>query len=281
VLCCAVLCCAVLCCLALTQIHTLRPTPILISKATQHFKCNLHHISLFTVTGELGAADPARVTVMLPSSKLSKAAVSARTKAGAGTGGGVAGEKVISNAGVRAEKQTAHGRENPSPWGLTAETMGMVILEEHLVPELRSTAQAHDRTCFAIQDILKDLSKHSDVTVPSDVQKKEDDVLDDALFGDESSISIEGSRAGSGKASLKGSNTMPAFLHSSLTEHQILHITEPFWITNYTMRPLEQIFESPIYRSDVGFALWLGRWARKLGDDIVFFLMTPFYRGHL
>lgn len=225
------------------------------------------------MTGELGAADPARVTVMLPSSKLSKAAVSALTKAGAGAGG--VGEKVTSNAGATAEKQTTHGRENPSPWGLTAETMGMVILEEHLVPELRSTAQAHDRTCFAIQDILKELSKHSDVIVPSDVQRKEDDVLDDALFGDDSSIIIEASRAGSGKVGPKGSNSMPASLHSSLTAHQILHITEPFWITNYTMRPLEQIFECPIYRSDVGFALWLGRWARKLGDDVVFSFMTP------
>lgn len=243
------------------------------------------------MTGELGAADPARITVMLPSSKLSKAAASARTKAGAGAGGvaaagagtgaGGAGVKVTSNAGVRAEKHVAHGRESPAPWGLTAETMGMVILEEHLVPELRSTAQAHDRTCFAIQDILKDLSKHSDVIVPSDVQKKEDDVLDDALFGDESSIRIEGSRTGYGKVIPKGINSMPASLHASLTEHQILHITEPFWITNYTMRPLEQIFESPIYRGDVGFALWLGRWSRKLGDDVVFFFMTPFYCGHL
>ena len=211
---------------------------------------------------------------MLPSSKLSKGAASARTKAGtltgtgAGTGG--AGEKGYSGAGVRAEKLITHGRESLSPWGVTAETMGMVILVDHLVPELRSTAQAHDRTCFAIQDILKDLSKHSDVIVPSDFKKYDDDVLDDALFGDEISIRIEDSRIGTScKAVPKGAHSMsmPPSLHFSLSEHQILHITEPFWITNYTMRPLDQIFESPIYRSNVGFAQWLARWARKLGDD--------------
>lgn len=213
---------------------------------------------------------------MLPSSKLSKGAVSARTKAGAGAGagasagaGGGAGVGVTgdkgSSAGVRTDKQSAHSRENLAPWGLTADTMGMVILEEHLVPELRSTAQAHDRTCFAIQDILKDLSKHSDVIVLSGESKKnDDDVLDDALFGDDLSLRIEESRT-SVKAVPKGVTSMPSSLHSSLSEHQILHITEPFWITNYTMRPLEQIFESPIYRSHVGFAQWLGRWARKLG----------------
>ena len=211
---------------------------------------------------------------MLPSSNLSKGAVSARTKAGIGAGAGmvagvgVSGEKGNS-AGVKTEKQTAHSRENLTPWGLTADTMGMVILEEHLVPELRSTAQAHDRTCFAIQDILKDLSKHSDVVVLSgDLKKNDDDVLDDALFSDDLSLRVEESRTGSGssvKAIPKGGTLMPSSLHSALSEHQILHITEPFWITNYTMRPLEQIFESPIYRSHVGFVQWLGRWARKLG----------------
>ena len=60
---------------------------------------------------------------------------------------------------VRSGSRESQSLEMLAPWELTVGEIGILILEQHLVPELRSTALAHDRTCFAIQAILKELNR--------------------------------------------------------------------------------------------------------------------------
>jgi hypothetical protein len=78
----------------------------------------------------LGAIDPARVNYLLPSSKttrlLSKSTPLART-----------------------------------PWEWNGDKLGLYLLESHLVPGLSSQdISGQDRTGFAIQEVLKQMSKN-------------------------------------------------------------------------------------------------------------------------
>ena len=225
--------------------------------------------------GELGAVDPARVSIVLPSAKLPK------------PDGTTDKDKNDSKDKNKTDPRIKSHTENAPPWDLTLETIGLGILEDHLVPELKSTAHAHDRTCFAIQDILKALSKRDEGTGGTGEKGMKND------RGDGGDIVGKGERVGKGgkngviciditntststNTSASSStappkplkNTpMPESLRSDLSARQILDITEPFWVTNYTMRTLDPVKESPIYKAGCTFVQWLGRWARKLGTE--------------
>jgi hypothetical protein len=207
---------------------------------------------------------------VLPTSKLSKQL--AALKAGAPTpalGGSASGQGAGTGTGAGAVtasssltdskslQKLSSSRENLAPWELSVVKMGMSILEDHLVPELKSTTLAHDRTCFAIQDILKELSKH----VVRDGGEEQGagtgtgtgtgshfTAGSSSLQG--SSGTADASEGGKDRVSPSGSSSpsMPEPLRLCLLEGQVLEITEPFWITNYTMRPLERVLEAPIYR---------------------------------
>ena len=224
--------------------------------------------------GELGALDPARVSIVLPTSKLSKQLAALRAgnpSGGAGPGQGAgavtAGSSVTDSKSLQ---KLSASRENLAPWEVSVVKMGMSILEDHLVPELKSTTLAHDRTCFAIQDILRELGKH--VGVHGDKEDKPGAGTSmetgtgtgtGAGAGADShstggSTSVPGGSKGADASEGGGrdraltpsgsSSHMPEPLRLCLLEGQVLEITEPFWITNYTMRPLEKVLESPIYR---------------------------------
>ena len=156
----------------------------------------------------------------------------------------------------------------------------MDILEEHLVPELKSTALAHDRTCFAIQDILKELCKQIrlndgsgvssgcgvDVTDKNGEMEGEKERQRDRMMNNNSADSTEGTQIAPHPHE---SPFMPDSLCSSLSARQIMDIAEPFWTTNYTMKALERVRDCPVYRGDCNFVQWLGRWARKLGIHVM------------
>jgi hypothetical protein len=203
---------------------------------------------------------------VLPTSKLSKQL--AALKAGAPTpalGGSAPGQGAGTGAGAvtasssvtdsKSLQKLSSSRENLAPWELSVVKMGMSILEDHLVPELKSTTLAHDRTCFAIQDILKELSKH--VVRDGGEEQGAGTGTGTGSHFTAGSSSLQGSsgtddasEGGKDRVSPSGSSSpsMPEPLRLCLLEGQVLEITEPFWITNYTMRPLERVLEAPIYR---------------------------------
>ena len=209
---------------------------------------------------------------MLPTSKLSKqlAAIHASTPAlggsgpGPGVGVGAGAGAVAASSSVTDSKslqKLSSSRENLAPWELSVVKMGMSILEDHLVPELKSTTLAHDRTCFAIQDILKELSKHvvRDGGEEAGIGTNMATGTGASSHFTAGSSGLQGSAGCTADASEGGgreralspsvsSPHMPDSLRLCLLEGQVLEITEPFWITNYTMRPLERVLESPIYR---------------------------------
>ena len=216
--------------------------------------------------GELGAIDPARVTITLPASKLPKQPKLTSE---------MEEERELAARKNGSSSSSSNGARNPGnapPWELTVGEIGMSILEHHLVPELRSTALAHDRTCFAIQAILKELNR---CEVPLSQQPALEAESDGSKCsrsgsneGDEEMSGTDGQHARATRIqSSKGVLvSMSEVLRAKLSSRQLLDITEPFWVTNYTMRPLEAVIESPVYRPETSLVQWLARWARKLGE---------------
>ena len=219
--------------------------------------------SLITLSGELGAIDPARVSIVLPTTKLCKQLKGFAEKDR---------ERVKEVSKVGSDSSESQRLLMLAPWELTVGEIGIVILEQHLVPELRSTALAHDRICFAIQAILKELNRcellsYRPHTVKTDSKEEKcnrNEGIDDSSDvrdGGKSSLPMNMASASKGAPSLMSEN-----LRAHLSARQILDITEPFLVTNYTMRPLDPVQESPIYKPESSPVQWLGRWARKLGE---------------
>ena len=159
------------------------------------------------------------------------------------------------------------------------ESIGMSILEDHLVPELKSTALAHDRTCFAIQTILKELNRCELLSTSENVV---DTSRVDTITTSSSTATLSSSSVSSTETNINDnlaySHKLPSVpkgitptpmtesLKAKLSHRLILDIIEPFWVTSYTMRSLDPVLESPIYKPESTFVQWLGRWARKLGE---------------
>jgi serine/threonine-protein kinase ATR len=101
-------------------------------------------LSCAACLGELGAIDPARVNIMLPTATKKAAARS--------------GSRNRSGGSNRASSSTSEelGELNMAPWELSPTEMGFVLLENHLVPSLKGLAHmvVSDKTGFAIQTTL-------------------------------------------------------------------------------------------------------------------------------
>lgn len=87
--------------------------------------------------GELGAIDPSRVRVLLPRYQ-----------------GGV--EKVDDGSGSAINRKVISA-EAMVPWDFSVSDFGVYLLENHLVPMLKSDTYNSDRAGFAIQKILAHL----------------------------------------------------------------------------------------------------------------------------
>lgn len=143
--------------------------------------------------------------------------------------------------------------ETPAPWELTVETMGMDILESHLVPPLKSSDKGNTHAFFAIQIILKILSRENvHVLDNNNRNDKNFDIFGKNVPKVEQSFTAYASRPPIGDASrVVGPAPMPQALRIKLYNKQILDITEPFWATTYSlpMNPVSKIDHRPIYES--------------------------------
>jgi hypothetical protein len=144
--------------------------------------------------------------------------------------------------------------ETLAPWELTVESMGMDILESHLVPPLKSSDKGNSHSFFAIQIILKILSREN---VPILDNKNNNDKNFD-LFekkvpkGEQPFAAFASSKIPIGDPGrVIGPPPMPQALRIKLYNKQILDITEPFWATTYSlpMISVSRMNHVPIYES--------------------------------
>lgn len=171
--------------------------------------------------GELGAVDPSRVSV-----RLSKASPFA-----------------THTSGTSASEPSAEQKQRDAfPWYAAPATLGMFLLEHHLVPGLRSAAgsASQDKSGYAIQVILKHIAENL---------SPDSDVNSDTL-------------------SLPSLPTlphsMPEALKTTLFAKNILDVTEPFWSTSYTMDERYAVRTPPIYFPGLSFARWISLFTRFL-----------------
>ena len=150
--------------------------------------------------GELGAVDPMRFN-SLSTQSLARAAGGDRAAPGS----------------------------SDAPWDLDTMSMAIYLLEQHLVPGLRSDAasasvQVQERVGFAIQEILK------------------------IVAGE------QGMAAGA----------MPEKLRQRLQASGTLEVAEPFCSTRYLLDEAIKARKSPIFQRGLSFGRWVGFWVRSL-----------------
>jgi hypothetical protein len=235
--------------------------------------------------GEIGAIDPARVDIVLTASRLTYRRQ--RLAAGLGDDDVAAGKP-----GGPAAAAAAPGRSNSSssssssssspsgnggssgasvrdqaPWDFTIGALCLWVLEEHLAPELRTSSAAHDRTCFAIQEMLRELHRHlQSQAIEDGGHGHEAPIIRARPSCSSSSIGIGGG-GGADNGANGTSVPMPDDLRQLLADRGLLEITETFWSTNYSMDTLKPVNSTPLYRPDLPFAVWIGRWARQLAAN--------------
>ena len=121
-----------------------------------------------------------------------------------------------------------------SPWNLESESFGVHLLEHHLIPGLQSTSinwKSQDKAGFAIQEILKQLSKRSRWTV-------------------------DGNK--------KTSSSLPESLKAELISRSIYEVVEPFLSTEYFVHDAYKPITPPIYYLGISFGRWMAVWVRYL-----------------
>jgi len=114
--------------------------------------------------GEIGAIDPARVTVALSAAMRSRSSA-VSVPATAGSPRSSAGDS------PRGDSTSVVQVGNPPPWECALVDMGLLLLEHHFVPELR-TGTEQDFTCYGIQSILTELVGNADHKgeIPDDIR---------------------------------------------------------------------------------------------------------------
>jgi len=103
--------------------------------------------------GEIGAIDPARVQVALSAAMRSRSSTMSVPAA-------VASPRSSADS-PRSDAQSLVQVDNPPPWECALVDMGLLLLERHFVPELR-TGTEQDFTCYGIQSILTELVGSAD-----------------------------------------------------------------------------------------------------------------------
>lgn len=178
--------------------------------------------------GELGAVDPARVSIKLLNSSSTSPALM----------------KLILGKESGVNTINEYSASLP-PWDFTVWSLGFFLLHEHLIPALRAAngagdVAAQDFSGIAIQEILK--------------------ILADAVNQDEAVSESTDTSPADGE--MQG--TMPAKLRAALNELQLFDITEPFWSTKYNLGFIKRPYKSDIYMGSQSFLAWMSSWCLQL-----------------
>eukprot|EP01038_Epipyxis_sp_PR26KG_P009200 gene9200-12410_t len=181
------------------------------------------------VLGELGAIDPARLRLSRKDKDRSNVNSS-------------------NNENVVANRSNHNLTDNFVPWDISVIDFAMYLLEYHLVPGLKSNKAGHDKSGYAIQQILRIMS---------------------------SELSEKQSSANAKKSKSSNNNTniiidlsdditiFPLPLKELLESKGIFDVTEPFWTTKYTLE--KNIKSPPLFNSkQLKFNKWMGYWIRYL-----------------
>ena len=164
-----------------------------------------------------------------------------------------------------------------APWEFAVEDLCLTVLEEHLMPELRTSVNAHDRTCFAIQEILQELNRQRILQTEGASGSSSAHASSSSATAAAAVSSHARSGAGSDNANNNSNNNnavaakvkvshgpMPQELRSFLAARNLLDATETFWTTNYELTTTKGLDDRWIYYVGLPFQMWIGRWARKL-----------------
>ena len=151
-----------------------------------------------------------------------------------------------------------------APWEFAVEDLCVTVLEEHLMPELRTSASAHDRTCFAIQEILQELNRQRILQSESANSSGVHATSSAAAAAAASDHARSGTNSDGNNAFSKG--PMPQELRSFLSARNLLDATETFWLTKYEIVPIDGKGQDErwVYYVGLPFHNWIGRWAKKL-----------------
>jgi hypothetical protein len=212
--------------------------------------------------GELGAIDPARVSIKLINSSAMPSDV-LRSIVGRDS-------RESSNSSSSNPTNGPTAFTAPSPWTFSVWSFGIFLLHEHLIPALRAAngagdVAAQDFSGIAIQEILKILS---------DSLRSEEGAGDSDEDGiEQHSGSLARGKSRSGR-SLSGqtsdtpgqprSQPMPERLAKTLRDLQLLEITEPFYNTKYNLAFPHRTYKPNIYQSSLTFASWISNWCLQL-----------------
>ena len=160
-----------------------------------------------------------------------------------------------------------------APWEFAVEDLCLCVLEEHLMPELRTSISAHDRTCFAIQEILQALNRQRILLTEGGNSSSNSANASTTVAASHSVRSGAGSDSNNNTtvATVKvkvSRGPMPQELRAFLSARNLLDATETFWATNYELTAIEGkgLDDRWIYYVGLPFQVWIGRWARKMAS---------------